>query len=292
MAHGPRRPVDQAGDADADGREPVDRQARGPGQLGERRRRSSAAGPRRRPRWAGGRWPATASVAASTATASVLVPPTSRPATTAVSRRSDSAGRGVEQVDPGRVDRQLDDVAGRQAAAAGRAGRRPGPGGPAPAATTATRPGRRRRVGGERHVHDRLGAERLDEVDRGLDHPLGGYARVGGDVANASGRMPTTTAGPPARRSARVGGHDRVVERQPVGPTERQGARPSASPSSPPRPCREQVHGRRADERGDEQVGGLVVEPLRACRPAGAGRPSSTATRVPIVIASTWSWVT
>ena len=53
----------------------------------------------------------------------------------------------------------------------------------------------------------------------------------------------------------------------------------------------EEVHRRGADEAGDEEVRRLVVEPLRRVDLLEHAR-LMTATRWPIVIASTWSCVT
>ena len=57
------------------------------------------------------------------------------------------------------------------------------------------------------------------------------------------------------------------------------------------KPSSEQVHRRRADEAGDEQVRRVVVE---RCGASDLLQPARaiTATLSPIVIASTWSWVT
>ena len=54
----------------------------------------------------------------------------------------------------------------------------------------------------------------------------------------------------------------------------------------------EQVHRRRADERGDEHVRRPVVERPAACRTAGASRRAAPRRGRPSVIASIWSWVT
>jgi hypothetical protein len=55
--------------------------------------------------------------------------------------------------------------------------------------------------------------------------------------------------------------------------------------------CRDDVHGRRADELGDEEVGRALVEFQR--RADLLDMPAeSTTMRSASVIASTWSWVT
>ena len=139
------------------------------------------------------------------------------------------------------------------------------------------------RVG--REMNERLVAERLDELhvrcERRLpcrapavcdgqmlgadsDHdpaPLGG-ASAGRRCPTSGGR---TSCCEPSRRSSRSGGPGdrRLVE----------------------------VHRRRADERGDEQVRGALVELVRRGDLLEVP-PRRTATRSPIVIASVWSCVT
>ena len=54
----------------------------------------------------------------------------------------------------------------------------------------------------------------------------------------------------------------------------------------------EEVHRRRSDEARHEQVGRVVVERLRAVALLEHAGAAVTATRSPMVIASTWSWVT
>ena len=122
-------------------------------------------------------------------------------------------------------------------------------------------------------------------------------------------RYSTTSAVPwsgatgAATRRARgaPGGSRRSPCRRPPATAPR-GSAGGSGPSTEPRgePGRsagrygqlDEVHRRAADEAGHEAVDGRVVERPAACRPAGAAPSLMTAMRSPMVMASTWSWVT
>ena len=130
-------------------------------------------------------------------------------------------------------------------------------------------------------MHDELGAPGLDQVDLDLDHAVARYVRVEGGVGERLGPETDDHVGADGRASA----SSRRTDLQ-HGPADVDGRRPASTRR------REEVHGRRPDEGGDEQVARARRTAPGACRPAGAGRRSSTAARSPMVIASTWSWVT
>src|ERR687897_1144275 len=145
--------------------------------------------------------PSSGSPGTATAAASVFVPPTSRPATTISVTgysalpvgRAGGRGRGwgwsrsrrhaaqrltrlgVEQVELVGVDGQLDRLTGGETAAGAQPRHRP------PPACYDQPPGVGRIVSalgrvGHRHVDHELPTECLDQVDGGLDHPVGGYS--------------------------------------------------------------------------------------------------------------------
>ena len=117
---------------------------------------------------------------------------------------------------------------------------------------------RRRRV--DREVHDDVGAERLAELDRRRRCGAPAGASDTSDASSmSSGRMPSTIVRPSkprrpgraARTSAGTGSRN-----PPSSTTERRRRRRSSVASS-------EVHRRRADEAGDEQVDRVLVQRLR-----------------------------
>ena len=126
------------------------------------------------------------------------------------------------------------------------------------------RRGAPRRPAARRAERVRVGPELLDDLDPA------GHA-VGGQLSDSGPQADDDLAVPLTRRATRARGRR---ARAPVDHRQRA-----------------EVHRRRADEAGDEDVGRVVVE--RRGVSHCCSRPSrSTATRWPSVIASTWSWVT
>ena len=138
------------------------------------------------------------------------------------------------------------------------------------------------RLGRDRDVDEELRAERLGGAD-GAAEPC---ARPSPFASRrCSGRIPRPTcgrrtrAGPAAPREL---GRDVQLLLADVA------ARPSPVSASV---RLDEVHRRAADEAGDEEVDGSVEDRLRIARLLEQAAPE-TATRSPIVIASTWSCVT
>ena len=99
----------------------------------------------------------------------------------------------------------------------------------------------------QRHIEKRLAAEMLGDLHLAGEH----CALPASTIRRCSGRTPTVTLSVPARRCLLAG-------RQGRGRTCRG---PAISPSSPATDLGgEEIHARRADEAGDEQIGRMVVE--------------------------------
>ena len=121
-------------------------------------------------------------------------------------------------------------------------------------------------------MRERVGAERFDEIDRERKR-----ARLSLPERNMLGTN--------AERDLSPGLFGRGVHRKAYAVE-----LDAASVRGEPR--RQHVHGRRADEAGDERRRRLLVDLDRRCRSARRGRQFMTISRSPSVIASTWSWVT
>ena len=138
---------------------------------------------------------------------------------------------------------------------------------------------RRRR--GDRGSGRHVGAERLDAARRStVMRRSAGASDTSAASSMSSGRMPSTTLRPSKPRSrGRAATHLGRHRQAEVGELDGEAVAVGAAQRGV-----DQVHRRRADEAGDEEVDGVLVERLRACRPAGArpcasrprGRPSSS----------------
>ena len=96
----------------------------------------------------------------------------------------------------------------------------------------------------------------------------------------------------PDHELASVDGETRAAPREVGGKRELLRSEREDEPIRGPRDRRlVQVHRRRADERGDEEVRGLLVQVLRGGELL-EGAVAQDRDPVPIVIASVWSWVT
>ena len=181
---------------------------------------------------------------------------------------------GVEDEDVARVDGEADRRTVGDGLLLRRDGRRCSP----PATSDS--------VGGERpgvDVEQRLAAEALDDLHRRVDR----------ERRSAASRE-TPPGGRRAATSAPVaGGRVSVAQRQRTRAGRCRRARPRSLRSPLAGDARlEEIHARRAEEAGDEEIARPIVELERRADLLDRRRALMTTMRSAMVIASVWSWVT